>query len=419
MGEKFGRVRGWLRRGWRVACWAAAPRPSKRQLRCLVLLGVLLSLGVLRVLARPYPALTPVLAWDDYHILRGLDEGHELRDAVGYFAGDWPERNGFYRPLTGVSLWLDYRLWRWQPYGYRLTNFVIYALTAAMFTLFVALVTGRRAYAVAALLFFTLWPQQGSQAALAVLNTRGELLCGLCMLAGLYTALRFVVDAQGRWLALALLALVGALLSKEMGLSLPLLLLPCALPVIAAHRGPGWPLVVRAALVAGLWGSLVVGWIYLYHAVLGGRMPLPGQPMPAVMSSTPLLITGAFLPDLTVLLLYLRSEKALTDVFAPWVRVAAARLVLWLAALVCLGRREPWLLVLYLLWTPLSWVPLRSVHAIANHYLYLPQMNRYLALGVLAVLLAEALARDQQPQRVLAGLRTWLARQFTNTPSPG
>ncbi len=48
-----------------------------------------------------------------------------------WFGGDWLLENGFYRPVTSLSLTLDYMLYGETAWGYRFTNWLLIVLTVA------------------------------------------------------------------------------------------------------------------------------------------------------------------------------------------------------------------------------------------------------------------------------------------------
>jgi hypothetical protein len=53
-----------------------------------------------------------------------------LSGAWRWFVGDWFLENGFYRPITCLSLVLDYTLYGERAWGYRLTNWLLMVVTA-------------------------------------------------------------------------------------------------------------------------------------------------------------------------------------------------------------------------------------------------------------------------------------------------
>jgi len=245
----------------------AAPTPTARQ--------VLLCLLILAVCELPKPPLPRKPAvpvgigeghfWDEYHLLLGLDAGHSPRDAAGWFAGDWPEHNGYWRPLTAVSLWLDYLLWGGTA-----------AVTSSRASCCTCAPSWRwciwGAASLAALRGASGWDtvHAGSERRLpgdphAFLRShRWPVRCVL--LACLYFALRFMRTRSVASLLLMALSGAGALMSKEMAVTLPLTVALCWL--VAAQRPPFrrlLPLVAAAAL-------LVIGWYLAYRGFVPLRL---------------------------------------------------------------------------------------------------------------------------------------------------
>lgn len=371
----------WIRRG-------LGPAPRGRRLWGLLLLALLAGLPNLRFALRPtYPNLfAPGWAWDDYHLLRGLDRGHDLRAVLGWWHGDWPEGNRFYRPLPSVSLWLDYLLWGWTPWGYLLTAWLLYVVTAATLGVFVASFTGRRVYGLAALLSFSWFPLSGGRAVLAFLNPRAELLCGLGLLLALHGGLHYTRRGTAGALLGCALTTAAALLSKELALVTPLLAAPV---LLLAHRPGPWS---RRLVVPGLMTALVIGWYALYQAVLPGRLPVPGGAVPTVVASSWHQILVAFTPAAGVVAVWLLTGPMWADLLTSWLPVRLVQLALALVALGVLLRWQWRFAVLVLVWPVISWLPMLGTRTHAGHYFYIPQLMVSAAVGTAVWVAGERLA---------------------------
>jgi tetratricopeptide (TPR) repeat protein len=145
---------------------------------------------------------------------------------------------GHYMPLTWLSCGLDYALWGMNPAGYHATNLALHALNAVLFFLLLGKLLRHAApdlaeptagvAAAAGALCFSLHPLRVES--VAWITERRDLLSGAFFL---LTAIAYVRHAEepergpGRWkwLALSSLAFAAMLLSKTMGLSLPLVFL--------------------------------------------------------------------------------------------------------------------------------------------------------------------------------------------------
>lgn len=128
--------------------------------------------------------------------------------------------NGHYHPLTWLSYGLDFALWGLRPAGYHLTNVLLHALNAALlFAIARRLFLPHRDAALgaaAAALLFALHPLRAES--VAWVSERRDVLSGAFYLG---TVLLYL---QGR-LRAALLCFSASLLSKAMGVTLPLALL--------------------------------------------------------------------------------------------------------------------------------------------------------------------------------------------------
>ncbi len=152
---------------------------------------------------------------------------------------------GHYIPLTWMTLALDYELWGLNPKGYHLTSAIFHAVNALLFCLVLLKLLERAGAggmwaAAGGALFFALHPLRVESVAWA--TERRDVVSGLFFLLSVLAYLRMQeAGARRRWYAVSILAFAASLLSKTMGMGLPVALL--ALDV--------WPLrrFSRAALV--------------------------------------------------------------------------------------------------------------------------------------------------------------------------
>ena len=145
-----------------------------------------------------------------------------------------------YRPLTWVTLGLDYSLWGLNPFGYHLTSLIFHAINALLFY-FISLrllrfaQTGSlvdeiplRLAAATATLFFSLHPLRVEP--VAWVSARNDLVAALFVLLTVWAYLRAVGTGNShatnwRWLFTAWTLYALSLLAKASGMALPLVLL--------------------------------------------------------------------------------------------------------------------------------------------------------------------------------------------------
>ena len=195
------------------------PKLSKQKAQAPAYDGDWLAAGVVAAaaLAAFLPALRGGFVWDDQAnlvvnpIYRHLGPRQLEWMFTTFFMGP-------YQPLSWLSYWLDFQLWTMNPAGYHLTNLVLHAANAAVF-FFIAkrlLPEDSRWTAALAGLFFAVHPLRVES--VAWITERRDVLSGFFYL------LAVLLYLQDRTRA-ALAAFVCSLLSKGIGITLPLVLL--------------------------------------------------------------------------------------------------------------------------------------------------------------------------------------------------
>jgi tetratricopeptide (TPR) repeat protein len=207
------------------------------------------ALVVLLTAAAFLPALhNGFVNWDDEdNYLRNLN----FR-GLGWTQIEWmftTFHGSLYRPLTWITLGLDYLLWRMNPFGYHLTSLLLHVLNALLFY-FLALRLFRlavrnpdpssdlapRIAAGFAALLFAVHPLRVEP--VAWVSARNDPLCGVFFLSSLLCYLKAGTDKKRDWLSVAAILYAFSLLSKASAMMLPMVLL--VLDVYPLGRlGPG------------------------------------------------------------------------------------------------------------------------------------------------------------------------------------
>ncbi|MCK9603921.1 MAG: tetratricopeptide repeat protein [Candidatus Omnitrophica bacterium] len=131
-----------------------------------------------------------------------------------------------YRPVVTASYFLDYSLWKLDPFGYHLVGLLLHILNVVLLYSSVFLITKKRNLALLASLFFALHPVNVE--AVAVISFREDLLSFFFFFLCLLLFIR-ADNHTGRkkafYYAVSILSFLLALFSKEMALTLPLILM--------------------------------------------------------------------------------------------------------------------------------------------------------------------------------------------------
>jgi hypothetical protein len=142
----------------------------------------------------------------------------------------------FYRPMGILYWWVSFRLFGMEPTGYTALSILNHALNGFLVFLLAGLLTGRRAAATACGLLFVLFPANAE--AVGWISCVFDRLCLTFTLAAVYF---YTVSRQegGRLLyAVSLAFFAAALSSKEMALTVPLLLL--LMEYLIFRKPGGW-----------------------------------------------------------------------------------------------------------------------------------------------------------------------------------
>ncbi len=365
----------------RVAQPAPAPvaRKRGRPYGSFLLIGAL----VLLVYANSLPN---GFVFDDHTL---VDFNPEVNPAVATAV----ERKAIeYRPFRIASYVLDRTIGGHRPASYRFGNMVYHAITAS-----VALVTYQQlglspATALMAAALFAAHPVQTES--VAYISGRRDVLCGLLTLLGFSLYLRWRSERRRWWyLALAVMAVALAALSKEVAAAFPLLVVAYDLTLAPPDRAAG----TLAASGQSLWSTAVAAaraqWrLYTAMAVVGvavvSYFAIFGFPtaqhwwggtiVTNFLNVALLWVHAAVLLIFPVRLLADYSVAAVPVVATAVYPLAWAAVLVLLAvfALSCWLRRRAPLAVFLLWWIAATLLP--SSHVIphhdffAEHYLYLP-----------------------------------------------
>lgn len=127
-----------------------------------------------------------------------------------------------YRPVVTLSYFIDYAFWHLNPLGYHLTNILLHAMNSTLFFIFAFRVLKKRSMALVAALFFSSFPVFSE--AVNAIGFREDLM------AFLFLILAFIFYLKARQLkyivyySLSLICYFLSLFSKEMAITLPLLI---------------------------------------------------------------------------------------------------------------------------------------------------------------------------------------------------
>ncbi len=331
--------------------------------------------------------------WTHRHISSGI---HSLSDAWQLFIGK--QADGFCRPLTFVSLWVDYRMFgSWYP-GYHIQSIVLHILNSLLVvTLAGTMRFGRIPSMWAGLLFAAtsvgfepvLWPA-----------ARFDLLAAAFTLAAFIFAIRYFRDpALWTWeLVLSNGFYAAGILSKESSYALPFLVLAVVgfYPVWSLLRPRFFKWLAYFACSTVISALAVCARIAIYGN-LGGYSGTTNWASPHFVPGFRTI--GSLLRVLPLSILGVN-----TTAFAPrWATIGLILFIIFLvvAALICRGNFQ---LQEYLLagWTLIAAIPVMNIVSWIGSSM---QHSRYLYLPAVfaALMMASVLNRGRFSSLLLTG----------------
>ncbi|RIK68554.1 MAG: hypothetical protein DCC65_02875 [Planctomycetota bacterium] len=324
-------------------------------------------------------------------------------------------RMGHYQPLTWLTLGVDHAIWGMNPRGYHLTNLVLHAANSALVFLIAFLVLdcagrsgaaagemsespgvrGARAGALVAALLFALHPLRVES--VAWVTERRDVLSSFWLLGAVAVYLHAQVWARAErrrtWLAVALGAYLLSLLSRAMGVTLPVvLLLVDWYPLRRLGGGSGrwfgrdvravWIEKIPFVVLAGVFAVLAP----LAQASVGATIPWavhgPVQRLAQAAYGLVFYIHKTVLP---VCLSPLYELNVPIDPLAAKYVVSGAIVAATILALAPVGRRLPGVMaasaVYAILLSPVLGFVQSGRQEVADRYSYLPLISLAILVG--------------------------------------
>lgn len=205
---------------------------------------------------------------------------NEWGPLLGNLFGNWGDSDLMksYRPVASLSIFLDAVFARTDAWRYHLTNLILYFACCCFVSLITLELTGRtgnRMSGIAALwagLLFAVYPLHPESVAWII--GRVDLLCGLFYLASVFLFLRFQLVREKPLLYMSLASFLLALLSKEMAVTLPVVVTLASFLVSPSIYSP----CVKTRLRwCGLYWAVLVVYALARNGLLGTTIGGYGQ----------------------------------------------------------------------------------------------------------------------------------------------
>ncbi len=197
--------------------------PKLRLVLAFLLISVLCFTAYSNSLHSPF-------VWDDIGLIVNNPIIRDWHNGLKVFSGDLYagtlSGSNFYRPLQALSIICDYYFWQLNPFGYHITNILLQILLSFLVFLFLRNIIASFSVSFLSAAFFSISPLNTE--VVTYISGRAEMLMGIFLFLSLILFLRSQV-AGYRFklvsLTLSLFTFILALLSKELSLVFPLIIL--------------------------------------------------------------------------------------------------------------------------------------------------------------------------------------------------
>lgn len=325
--------------------------------------------------------------FDDFRIIVNNPFIKDWKYFPALFHSDYFRISGelSYRPLVTLSYFIDYSLWGLNASGFHLTNLLIHAGNAFLvFFLVLRIIHSLKLAAITGLSFST---HPILTETINSVGFREDLFCATFFFLSLFFYVKLhASEYKKTFYALSLLTYAFALLSKEMAISLPLLIFAADLLFLQSNL----PLKTRILRYYPGFILIGIGYILLRLVFLKStieHVAYPGNSMiinvltmaKVIASYIKLCFFPAILnPDYHVLFE--------TTAIKPTFLLSAGLLICSIVITLRLYKKEKGM-TFSLLWGVITLIPVMNIIAIGNimaeRYLYLPSLGFCLLLGML------------------------------------
>lgn len=163
--------------------------------------------------------------FDDFRVITNNPYIKDWKYFPALFNSDYFKISGelSYRPLVTLSYFIDYAIWLLNPFGFHLTNLLIHTLNTVLVFFLIFKITNNLKLATIASLFFSIHPILTET--VNSVGFREDLLCATFFLVTLFFYVKLYTSKYKKiCYTISLLAYCFSLLSKEMAISLPLII---------------------------------------------------------------------------------------------------------------------------------------------------------------------------------------------------
>jgi len=331
--------------------------------------------------------------WDDQYL---ITENHFIKSSK-YILDMFKHQlyystagsSNFYRPLQNLFLYFDYSLWKENPVGYHLTNILFHILSAFLIYLLIKCIFNRKAIAFLVSFLFLVHPVNST--VVNYISSRADSQSAMFTLLALFLFIKYTArSGSAAYLWISLFSFIAALLSKELAIILPFLLL-FAMPLVSGPKISVLKKTIPFFIILGVYIALRAT-VLSFSNTLHVTSPSLYIRLSTTCESFVRLIGTLFAPLQIHIEKRLPLSKGLLD------PATFASLVVWIALAVFMIRIRKHCKMCFwgLVWFFVTLIPMANIVPInttlADHWLYIPCAGFFLSVIAAINYLIEKLA---------------------------
>ena len=289
-------------------------------------------------------------------------------------------QGGYYRPVINLAYSIDYWIWGLKPFGFHLTNVLAHTLTGVILYLVILAILGQEPVAFLSAILFLAHPIHTE--AVAWISGRGDMFFALFYLLAFLLYIKAGTRDPGgipgfnRLYLLSGISFVLALQSKEMAITLPLILILYDVCFTYRKRVSN---LFRAVKIYIFYFAILGCYLLFRLIILGGvgtGQTLPGNSLLTAFYTTSRIFTGYIWKLLFPINLAVADVVRLANTLIdPAVAGSMLLLFILIAAGIFLYRSRP-ILSFGIFWFFITLIPVSNfipaLHLSAERFLYLP-----------------------------------------------
>jgi protein O-mannosyl-transferase len=319
-------------------------------------------------------ALNNGFVWDDINIVTRNQELGNINDFFGTFFSPTLD---FYRPISYLTLNIDYFFWGKNPFGFHLTNVLVHLFAAVL--LFFVVNELSKSYLIAFICGFLFVIHPVHVEAVTYVSGRSDSICAAFLIGSLLSLIKGLKKkGNNPYVLLSWFLFLMGLLSRESALSYPFLILSYLL--FFSFK----PLSIKLKQVIPFFTIAILFFIFRHFFIVGDLTTFTFVAGNNVFAILLFYLKLLFFP-VSLHMQHNLNESFVLSSLGPFVSLALILIILFIVFRLIRGRIGFFGLTWFLIgiFPFLGFLLINPRAQIAEHWLYFPSIGIFLLIGVI------------------------------------